>query len=66
MIPFLGLLYSTLNIELKNEILHYILVLVFNQVFVAHNTRTKLATCNSKDCDISHGWEILNIANEIN
>ena len=65
MIPFLGLLFSSLNVELKNEILHYVLALVFNQVYISHNSHTKSAVDDVLQNEISCGWELLNIATDI-
>jgi hypothetical protein len=59
MIPFLALFFSSLNIELKNEILYHLLVLIFNQVYVSKNVPLEYAGEIIGYDEISCGWEII-------
>ena len=59
MIPFLALFFSSLNIELKNEILYHLLVLIFNQVYVSNNMPLEYAGEIIGYDEISRGWEII-------
>ena len=59
MIPFLALFFSSLNIELKNEILYHLLVLVFNQVYVTSSKPLEYAGEIVCYDEISCGWEII-------
>ena len=59
MIPFLALFFSSLNIELKNEILYHLLILIFNQVYVSNNSTLEYAGEIIGYDEISCGWEII-------
>jgi hypothetical protein len=59
MIPFLALFFSSLNIELKNEILYHILVIILNQICMTNYAPLEYAIEMIGYDEISCGWEII-------
>ena len=59
MIPFLALFFSSLNIELKNEILYHILVLICNQLYLSSYSELEYVAEVVRYDEISCGWEII-------
>ena len=59
MIPFLALFFSSLNVELKNEILYHIILLICNQVYVDKNKTVEYIGELVNYEDITTGWEII-------
>ena len=59
MIPFLAAFFSSLNIELKNEILYHMLVLICNQLCVNSYIQSEYVAEVIRYDDISSGWEII-------
>jgi hypothetical protein len=61
MIPFLALYYSTLNIELKNEILYHIIMLTFNQVCITQYINQEYISEIINYDDIACDWELITV-----
>ena len=59
MIPFLAAFFSSLNIELKNEILYHMLVLICNQLCMNSYVQSEYVAELIGYDDISSGWEII-------
>ena len=59
MIPFLALFFSSLNIELKNEILYHILVVILNQIYINNNAPLEYAGEIIGYDEISCEWQII-------